>query len=90
MRRGRHLLWHLAGYALMMSGLFFGTDRFRDGDPAWVWNAACVVVGLAVITIVAIRRWKDEKREAAEKAAAPPAPPDPRRWRIVEIRNDED
>ena len=83
-------LWHLVGYALMMSGLFLGTDQFRDGDPAWIWSAASVVIGLTVISVVAIRKRREEHRHAAEKAAAPPAPPNPRRWRVVELRKDED
>jgi hypothetical protein len=75
---------------VMMFGILIAASFFRDGDPAWMVCAAAAVVGLTVMVIASVGWRRAEKQEAARLAAAPPAPPDPRRWRVVEMRENDD
>jgi hypothetical protein len=88
LRRWRVLFFVSQG--LMMFGILIGPSLLQDRDPAWMVCAAAAAVGLTVMVIASVGWRRAEKQEAARLAAAPPAPPDPRRWRVVEMRNDDD
>ena len=88
LRRWRVLFF--VSHALMMFGILIGPSLLRHGDPAWIVCAAAAVLGLATMVIATVGWRRAEKLEAARSAAEPPPPPDPRRWRIVEMKeNDE-
>lgn len=85
LRRWR--IWYATGMTLLMVGLFLGGDYFKDGNPAWIGCALAAASGVTVVAVAGIRRRPTEKQEAADRAAAGP---DLSRWRVVEVRDDDD
>jgi peptidoglycan/LPS O-acetylase OafA/YrhL len=79
-----------AAQTVMMFGILIGASLFRDGYPGWIACAVAAVVGLTAMVLASIGWRRAEKQEAARLADAPPAPPDPRRWRVVEMRENDD
>jgi hypothetical protein len=86
----RWRIWFFVGQSLMLCGVILGPSLFRDDDAAWIACVVVAAVGVAVMVVAGIRWRRAEKQEAADRAAAPSVPPDPRHWRVIEMRNDDD
>jgi len=80
-------VWFVIGQSMLLGGLIFAADLFRNGSPAWVVSAAVAVAGITVASAAALRRHRAEKLEAVRRSAAPP---DAKRWRVTEIGKDGD